>query len=125
MVVALAALVLAADPSPARPPAASRTVTARLVEVVLAERRAVLEASDGRIGVSLDRNTMVFLDNRQGTVRDLTAGTPVRAGIGPGGEAHWIELRPRGAVATGVAGSPQAVPPPPEAAAPPAGAPPR
>jgi hypothetical protein len=56
-----------------------------------------LEADGRPIRIQVDRNTMVFLEARQGTIRDLKAGLPVRASVtGPNKVAFWVEVRPPG-----------------------------
>ena len=98
----LAALALGASPeAPTAPPADAaarpKTVSGTLSEVVPAQHRVTMAAADGPVTLSLDRNTLVFLETRQGTVQDLAAGLPARASVGPKGEAYWIELLPPGA----------------------------
>jgi hypothetical protein len=88
----------APSPSPSRPTV--RTVAGKISEVTLSEGRVVLEAADGPVAVAVDRNTMVYLDSRFGTVRDLAVGLPARVSVGISGPAHWIEIRPRGLVPT-------------------------
>jgi hypothetical protein len=92
-----------ADAPPARP--AIRTVAGRITEVALAQARVTLELEDGPLVLSVDRNTMVYRDSRFGTLRDLAAGLPARASVGPSGVAHWIELRPKGVLPTRAAES--------------------
>jgi hypothetical protein len=132
MLPALVALALAAEPipAPAVAPAGSvparpaRTVAGKISAVVPAESRLTLEAADGPLRLAFDRNTMVFLEARMGTPRDLLPGLPARAAVGPGGLAFWIELRPRGVVPTsrdGEAG-PEAAPPAAASLAPPTAA---
>jgi hypothetical protein len=88
----------ASPPSPARP--AIRTLAGKITEVALGEGRVVLEAADGPVAVTVDRNTMVYLETRFGTVRDLAVGLPARISVGETGPAHWIEIRPKGLVPT-------------------------
>jgi len=101
----LVAALLAAAPgeAPETPPSspprpAVRTLAGKIAEVTLAEGRVVLEAADGPVAVAIDRNTMVYLDSRFGTVRDLAVGLPARVSVGPSGPAHWIEIRQKGLV---------------------------
>ncbi len=96
LAAALAALTLAAQ---AQADAAEkvprpRTVEGTVAEVSLAGGRITLGASEGPLTLSLDRNTLVQLETRLGTVLDLAPGQSVRASVGPRGEAHWIEILP-------------------------------
>jgi len=109
----LLALLLAAGPDPSPPPRSqARTIAGTISEVAAAGRSIVLQAADGPVSVRIDRNTMIFLDANQGTARDLAVGMPARVSLGPNGEAHWVELRPKGIVPTpaGVARQPTATP---------------
>lgn len=123
----LVAAILAAAPgtaqeAPAPPPrSAIRTLAGKISEVSLAAGRVVLEAADGPVAVAIDRNTMVYLDSRFGTVRDLAVGLPARVSVGAAGPAHWIEIRPKGLVPTPAVTAPPA--PAPAAPAPAAPAP--
>lgn len=113
LAAALAALTLAA---PAQADAAEkaprpRTVEGTVAEVSLAGGRITLGASEGPLTLSLDRNTLVQLETRLGTVLDLAPGQSVRASVGPRGEAHWIEILPKEA-ATPAAAAPTPSPRP-------------
>jgi hypothetical protein len=77
-----------------------RTVSGEIGEVAWGEHRFTLEAADGPIAVHVDRNTLVFLESRLGTVRDLHTGMPLRVGLeGPRNLATWVEVRPQGTTA--------------------------
>jgi len=125
MLPALVALALVAEPlsAPAAaaagstPASRARTVAGKITGVAPAESQLTLEAADGPLRLSFDRNTMVFLEARTGTPRDLVPGLPARAAVGPGGLAYWIELRPRGVIPTARdgEGGPEATPPTPAA----------
>lgn len=94
----LAALSLAAPPGAAdagKPAPRPRTVAGTVAEVSLARARLGLDAPEGRLVLSLDRNTLVLLASRQGTVLDLSPGLPARASVGSNGEAYWIEILPK------------------------------
>jgi len=117
----LLALLTAApkeEPAAAAPPERTRTVAGKVGEVRLAEGSLSLELRDGSLRLQVDRNTAVFLPGRQGTLRDLAAGEPVRVSLSPKGLANWIEIHPRGVVPTARAGEPAPATPPPEAAPP-------
>jgi hypothetical protein len=98
-----------------------------MAAVALPDRKVTLEAPEGPLVLALDRNTLVFLAARLGTVQDLAAGQAVRAGVGPKGEAFWIEVLPQGAIPeASPAPTPAATPgpaPAPGATSPPAAAP--
>jgi len=125
MLPALVALALAAEPLPApgvapagsTPSPRARTVAGKIIGVAPADAQLTLEAADGPLRLSFDRNTMVFLEAHMGTPRDLLPGLPARAALDPGGLAFWIELRPRGVVPTARdgEGGPDAAPPAPAA----------
>lgn len=100
----LAALLTAAGTESAAPAPGPRTIAGKLTEVAPSGKQIVVEAADGAVRLTLDRNTMVFLEARLGTVRDLAPGTPVRASVGVAGTAFWIELRPKGVMPTDRAG---------------------
>lgn len=72
------------------PPKVVRGSVARLAPDALA-----LDTPEGTISLTLDRNTTVFLEERVGTLQDLRPGTAVRADLGPGRRASWIEVEPR------------------------------
>jgi hypothetical protein len=117
LALALAALAVAAPPPADAPPSAPaerlriRTVTGRVAEVSLAPGRLSIDGAEGPIALVLDRNTVVYLEARLGTIRDLAPGQPIRAAAGSQGQAYWVEVL-----------RPEAVPPPrpaPEPAAPP------
>ena len=79
-------------PSPHR--AFAGTVTA----VDFASQRLTVEWAGRPVTMTFDRNTQVYLQERLGSLRDLTAGAEVRAARGPTGLAIWVELL-RGAAA--------------------------
>ena len=84
---------------PSRPDV--RTVAGEIGSVEWNEHRFTLEAADGPIAVHVDRNTLVFLESRLGTVRDIYTGLPVRVGLeGAQNLATWVEVRPPGSTAT-------------------------
>jgi 2-oxoglutarate dehydrogenase E2 component (dihydrolipoamide succinyltransferase) len=120
MLACVLAAALAAAPAPPAAPepdraARPRTVTGTLSAVSLPDRSLTLAAAEGPLQLSLDRNTLIFLETRMGTVRDLSAGLTARALVGARGEAYWIEILPMGAASPS---APQAPPAPPPAAAP-------
>jgi hypothetical protein len=97
----------AGTPASPGPPASGpprpdvRTVAGKITAVDVAARALTLAASDGPLRVVFDRNTMVFLESRLGSVRDLAPGTPARVNVsGEENLAAWIELRPRGIAPT-------------------------
>jgi hypothetical protein len=78
-----------------------RTVAGEIGSVEWSEHRFTLEAADGPLAVHVDRNTLVFLESRLGTVRDLYTGLPVRVGLeGPRNLATWVEVRLPGTTAS-------------------------
>lgn len=109
----LALFTVAPKEEPA-PPERARTVAGKVGEVRLAEGSLSLDLRDGSLVLRVDRNTAVFLPARQGTLRDLTSGEPVRVSLAPSGLANWIEVHPRGIVPTPRTGE-LAPPPPPTA----------
>jgi hypothetical protein len=109
----LAALSLAAPPEApdAGKAARPRTVAGTVAEVSLAGARVGLDAPEGRLELCLDRNTLVLLEARQGTVLDLAPGLSARASVGPKGEAYWIEILPKGAAPPAATPTPTSPPP--------------
>jgi hypothetical protein len=72
-----------------------RTVSGEISALQWQERRFTVDGADGPVTLRVDRNTLVFLDERIGSVRDLAVGTLVRANIGGNDNlASWIEVRP-------------------------------
>jgi hypothetical protein len=65
-----------------------------VVAVDWGDRRVTLLGSGGRFEVGFDRNTVVYLTGRLGTLRDVLPGVEARASTGPDGVAAWIEIRP-------------------------------
>lgn len=57
------------------------------------DRRVTLLGTAGRFDLGFDRNTVVYLMGRLGTLRDLLPGVEVRAGVGQDEVAAWIEIR--------------------------------
>jgi len=74
------------------------TVSGKISAVAWGDRTLTIDAADGPVTLGVDRNTSVFLENRMGSLRDLSVGTPVRASFGGDRRAFWIELRPRGVI---------------------------
>jgi hypothetical protein len=77
-----------------------RTVSGKINALSWPDRKIAIDAADGPLTLTFDRNTSVFLENRMGTVRDLSVGTPVRASYNAQGQAFWVEVRPRGVTPT-------------------------
>jgi hypothetical protein len=76
-------------------------VAGKITALDVAARELTLAASDGPLRVAFDRNTMVFLESRLGSLRDLAVGAPARVNVsGDENLAAWIELRPRGIAPT-------------------------
>jgi hypothetical protein len=72
-----------------------RMVAGKITAVDRTARVLVLAADDGPLRVAFDRNTMVFLQKRLGSLGDLAPGVPARANVlGPLNLAAWIELTP-------------------------------
>jgi hypothetical protein len=97
----------APDPSAAAAPleqergADVRTIAGKVAALRWDEGRFTLEAADGPVSIRVDRNTMVLLEARAGTLRDLTVGLPVRASVrGVENLASFVEVRQRGLAPT-------------------------
>ena len=71
----------------------ARTISGTISTVTWSDATITVDASDGPVTLRIDRNTAVFLDNRLGSARDLTVGTPVRASFGADKRAVWVEVR--------------------------------
>jgi hypothetical protein len=100
---ALAPAVTAAADEPdagAPQPADLRTVSGKITTLAWAQHRFTVEASDGPVTLSVDRNTTVYLDTKLGSIRDLIVGTPVRTSYGKDLIATWVEVRTRGGIPT-------------------------
>jgi hypothetical protein len=54
--------------------------------------RLVLTTASGSESFPFDRNTSVYLEDREGTLVDLKPGLRVRASIAPGGRTWWVEV---------------------------------
>ncbi|HTT69892.1 MAG TPA: hypothetical protein VMG32_01610 [Anaeromyxobacteraceae bacterium] len=89
------------------------TVVGRIASFSWADRVLSIEAPEGPLTLTVDRNTAIFREDRYGSPRDLVAGARVRAAYGEGGLAYWIEVRrSRGEVDEGAAPSgPERAPP--------------
>jgi hypothetical protein len=86
-------------PAPPRPDV--RTVAGKIAAIEPSRRALTLAAADGPLRVELDRNTMVFLESRLGSLRDLAVGVPARVNVsGPSNLASFVELKPRGVAPT-------------------------
>jgi hypothetical protein len=86
-----------------------RTIAGKIAALDAARRELTLAAADGPLRVTLDRNTMVLLESRLGSVRDLAVGVPARVSVsGAENLAAYVELRPRGVVPTASTGEPPA-----------------
>jgi len=71
-------------------------------------RRITLTTPSGPENLPFDRNTMVFLEDREGTLADLERGQRVRASLAADGRAYWVEvIHPEGGAdgGTGAAGA--------------------
>lgn len=88
----LAAPALAAAPDGGPPGLEVRS--GRVAAVDWGDRRVTLLGAGGRLELGFDRNTVVFLVGRLGTLRDVLPGVEVRAGVGQDGVAAWIEIGP-------------------------------
>lgn len=55
-------------------------------------KRITLATLSGSQSLSFDRNTSVYLEDREGTLLDLAAGQRVRASLTPDGRAYWVEV---------------------------------
>ena len=66
----------------------------RVAAVDWGDRRLTIVGPGGRLDLGFDRNTVVYLPGRLGTMRDVTPGVEARASVGPDGVAAWIEVRP-------------------------------
>ncbi len=103
LAAALAGAVLAAapatradEPDAGAPQALDlRTISGKIATLAWDQHRFTVEASDGPVTLSVDRNTTVYLDTRLGSIRDLTVGTPVRTAYGKDLVATWVEVRAR------------------------------
>lgn len=91
LVALLAAPALAAPPDGGPPGIEVRS--GRVAAVDWGERRVTLVGPGGRLDLAFDRNTVVYLSGRLGTMRDVTPGAEARASVGAGGVAAWIEVR--------------------------------
>jgi hypothetical protein len=90
---------------PAPPRLDVRTVAGKISAIDLPGRTLTLAAADGPLEVSLDRNTMIFLESRLGSLRDLAVGVPARANVsGERNLASFVELKPRGIAPTPAGG---------------------
>lgn len=96
---ALAAAALAAPAAPdpggtARGGAAGfQFRVGRVAGVDWGGRRVTLEGAAGPADFGFDRNTVVYLPGRLGTLRDLVAGVHVRASVGKEGVAHFVQVQ--------------------------------
>src|SRR5512138_2622482 len=86
----------AADPDAALRRPDVRTVSGKVTALGWPEPRFTLDTGEAPLTVGIDRNTLVFLESRLGTVRDLVVGLPVRAGLSGANLAAWVEVRPSG-----------------------------
>ena len=87
----------AQKPDAAEPAADVRTIAGKITALDWKDARFTIAAADGPLTVRVDRNTMVLLETRAGSVRDLAVGMPVRVNVGgPANLAYWVEARPRG-----------------------------
>jgi hypothetical protein len=78
-----------------------RTIAGKIAVLRWNDGRFTLEAADGPVSIRVDRNTMVLLEARTGTLRDLTVGLPVRTSVrGPDNLAAFVEIRQRGIAPT-------------------------
>ncbi len=60
-------------------------------------RRIRLATASGAESLPFDRNTSVYLEDREGTLLDLKPGQRVRASLASDGRAYWVEvMRPSG-----------------------------
>jgi hypothetical protein len=100
--LALADLGAAADPPDAGPPPADElsTVSGKVTGTAWERHAFTVEAADGPVTLSVDRNTTIFLDTQLGSTRNVTVGTPVRTAYGKDRIAIWIEVRSRGVIPT-------------------------
>jgi hypothetical protein len=122
--LALAAAGAAEDPPDAGRPSADdlSTVSGKVTGTDWTRHAFTLEAADGPVTLSVDRNTTIFLDTQLGSTRNVTVGTPVRTAFGRDKVAIWIEVRSRGVIPTPAREEADAGTPPPLAMPP--GAPP-
>jgi hypothetical protein len=81
------------------PPSDAAARGALLVEVVgkvaavdRAGHRISVDTPRGRVDLSLDRNTLVYLPTGVGTVLDVLPGAAVRAGRDGDFVAYWIQV---------------------------------
>jgi len=123
--LALAAPAAAGDAPDAGRPSADdlSTVSGKVGQVAWERHEFTLDAADGPVTVSVDRNTTIYLDTKLGSTRDVTVGTPVRTAYSKDKVAIWIEVRSRGVIPTPGREAADAGTPPPALAMPP-GAPP-
>jgi hypothetical protein len=78
-----------------------RTIAGTISGFAWAESRLTVDTPDGPVSLRVDRNTAVFLEDRLGSVRDLTVGTSVRASFAGDHRAVWLEVRSPGRVPGG------------------------
>jgi hypothetical protein len=91
LVALLGASARAAPPDGGPPEIEIRS--GRVAAVDWGDRRVTLVGPGGRIDLGFDRNTVVYLPGRLGTMRDVTPGAEARASVGADGVAAWIEVR--------------------------------
>jgi len=72
-------------------------VSGSLERVDWETRRITLATPSGAESLPFDRNTSVYLEDREGTLLDLKPGQRVRASLASDGRAYWVEVsRPAG-----------------------------
>jgi hypothetical protein len=86
-----------------------RTVAGKISAVHWEDAHFTVDGGDGPVAIRVDRNTMVLLAARQGSVRDLSVGLPVRASLRADGNlAAWVEVEPPQPAGGAVAAEPGA-----------------
>ncbi len=90
-------------PGPARQPSAAvapvdggapgfHLVSGSLERVDWDAKRITLATLSGTERLSFDRNSLVYLEEREGTLLDLKPGQRVRASLTPDGRVYWLEV---------------------------------
>jgi hypothetical protein len=79
--------------APAPRGAVLEAVSGVVGEVDSQAHRLTVETASGPVTLSLDRNTMIFVAGRLGTVLDLARGQQVRAGRNAELLAYWVQIR--------------------------------
>jgi hypothetical protein len=73
-------------------PGLFQPLSGRVIAADREARRVTVEGTGGRLELGFDRNTVVYLPGRIGTMDDVRPGAEVRVSKGPEGIAYWIEV---------------------------------